>query len=276
MWSAPAMPAPCHRRYVEVPRRSRAVPPPLPGLRPQPPGALSLLRLVLSVVRGSHQRLDPAGGRRGRVQPALLRQQPARPAVLAGALPPPGAVRRERAHQLPPGVRELQGVGSDQLLRLFRRREPQGRADAVPHSEGPAMKVGTPILGSGVVATVLTKKLLEKNPGMSILILEAGKRFKTKDFGIWTDYVATGNDPVGPSNPMYDYNYPERNIPGENAWVGTTQMPLNGGRAMTYGGSTVVWGGWSLRRKQEDFYLKTNNGEGLDWPFDYDYLEPYY
>jgi choline dehydrogenase-like flavoprotein len=138
------------------------------------------------------------------------------------------------------------------------------------------MKVDTLIIGSGVVATVLTKKLLQKNPGMSILILEAGNRFKTKDFGIWTDYVATGNDPVGPSNPMYDYNYPERNTPGENAWAGTTQMPLNGGRAMAYGGSTVVWGGWSLRRKQEDFYLKTNTGEGLDWPFDYEYLEPYY
>ena len=43
-----------------------------------------------------------------------------------------------------------------------------------------------------------------------------------------------------------------------------------------YGGSTNVWGGWTFRRKPEDFFLKTNTGRGLDWPFDYDTLEPYY
>ena len=45
---------------------------------------------------------------------------------------------------------------------------------------------------------------------------------------------------------------------------------------MAYGGSTTVWGGWSFRRKPEDFFLKTITGEGLDWPFDYNTLEPYY
>lgn len=142
------------------------------------------------------------------------------------------------------------------------------------------MKVDTLIVGSGVVATVLSKRLLDKNPDMSILILEAGNRWRTKDFGVWTEWVATGNDPVAPSsgNPMYDLNYPDRNlnVPGENASVGKTMMPLQGGRALTYGGSTVVWGGWSLRRKPEDFYLRTNTGYGLDWPFNYEDLEPYY
>ncbi|HEY2322989.1 MAG TPA: GMC family oxidoreductase [Thermoanaerobaculia bacterium] len=141
-------------------------------------------------------------------------------------------------------------------------------------------KVETLIIGSGVVAAALSKRLLEKNPNMSILILEAGSRWKTKDFGVWTDWVATGNDPIAPNsgNPMYDHAYPDRNnyIWGENASVGQTQMPLEGGRAMVYGGSTVVWGGWSLRRKPEDFYLYTNTGQGLDWLFNYDELEPYY
>lgn len=142
------------------------------------------------------------------------------------------------------------------------------------------MKVETLIIGSGVVATALSKRLLEKNPNMSILVLEAGNRWRTKDFGVWTNWVATGNDPVAPNsgNPMYDLAYPDRNlhVPGENASVGKTTMPLQGGRSMVYGGSTVVWGGWSLRRKPEDFYLYTNTGKGLDWLFNYDDIEPYY
>ena len=38
------------------------------------------------------------------------------------------------------------------------------------------MKVDTLIIGSGVVATALTKRLLEHTPQKSILILEAGHR----------------------------------------------------------------------------------------------------
>ena len=33
---------------------------------------------------------------------------------------------------------------------------------------------------------------------------------------------------------------------------------------------------WCLRYKPEDFRLRTNTGEGADWPITYDDLEPYY
>jgi len=140
------------------------------------------------------------------------------------------------------------------------------------------MKVDTLIIGSGVVATALTKRLLEHTPHMSILILEAGNRIKTKDFGIWEAFQVTGNYPFPQ---IFDLPYPERDAPGENRLIGEsgqspTAFTLNGGRAMAYGGSTSVWGGWTFRRKPEDFFLKTNTGQGLDWPFDYDTLEPYY
>jgi choline dehydrogenase-like flavoprotein len=140
------------------------------------------------------------------------------------------------------------------------------------------MKVDTLIIGSGVVATALTKRLLEHTPHMSILILEAGHRVKTKDFGIWEAFQVNG---TWPFPKIYDLPYPERNSPGENRLIGeSTQDPaaftLYQGRALAYGGSTNVWGGWTFRRKPEDFYLKTNTGQGLDWPFDYDTLEPYY
>ena len=42
---------------------------------------------------------------------------------------------------------------------------------------------------------------------------------------------------------------------------------------MAYGGSTLHWGAWCLRYKPEDFRLRTNTGEGADWPISYDDLD---
>ena len=134
-------------------------------------------------------------------------------------------------------------------------------------------KVGTLFIGSGVAATAISQRLLEQDPNTSILVLEAGTRVKTMDFGTWENYVVTGQLPY---TSYEDLNYPQRDFPGENASVGGTEMPLMGARVFTYGGSTMHWGGWSFRLKPEDFQLKTNTGEALDWPFGYEDLEPYY
>ncbi|MDX0698395.1 GMC family oxidoreductase [Sinorhizobium medicae] len=135
------------------------------------------------------------------------------------------------------------------------------------------MTVGTLIIGSGVAATALAQTLLEHDPQASILILEAGVRVKTKDFGLWEHYLITGKL----SYDQYrDLAYPQRDFPGENESAGGTDMPLMGARVFAYGGSTLHWGGWAFRLKPEDFHLKSNTGEGIDWPYDYDVLEPYY
>jgi choline dehydrogenase-like flavoprotein len=132
------------------------------------------------------------------------------------------------------------------------------------------------IVGSGVAATALTERLLEKHPSASILILEAGDRVKTKDFAMWQEFLIKG-----PDEPPYlncrDLNYP--NPPasgGENEFSGSTKVELRGSRLFVYGGSTMEWGGWSPRLKPEDFSLRSNTGQGADWPFGYDALEKYY
>ncbi|OKO82298.1 glucose-methanol-choline oxidoreductase [Bradyrhizobium sp. NAS80.1] len=135
------------------------------------------------------------------------------------------------------------------------------------------MKVDTVIVGSGVVAAALSQRLLELDPNASILILEAGERVKTKDFGLWQHYLVTGRLPYEPNR---DLDYPQRDAPGENSSIGRTTMPLQGARLFNYGGSTMHWGGWSFRLKPEDFRLRTNTGQGADWPISYDDLEPYY
>lgn len=135
------------------------------------------------------------------------------------------------------------------------------------------MKVGTLIVGSGVAATVIAESLLAADPDASILILEAGTRVTTKDFGVWENYLITNKLPY---EAFWDLAYPQRDVPGENISAGGTEVPLNGARVFTYGGSTMHWGGWAFRLKPEDFHLHANTGQVIDWPFGYDDLEPYY
>lgn len=139
------------------------------------------------------------------------------------------------------------------------------------------MKVNTLIVGSGVAATTISQKLLNDDPNASILILEAGQKVKMQDQTLWTDYVA--NNMSGSYLPYvkyYDLPYPERDKAGENLNIGDQLVPLDGSRVMTYGGSTIHWGGWSYRLKEEDFKMKSNTGEGIDWPVDYQEMEAYY
>jgi choline dehydrogenase-like flavoprotein len=133
------------------------------------------------------------------------------------------------------------------------------------------------IIGSGVAASALANRLLQANPHRAILILEAGTKVKMQDQALWDDFMVSGGSYS--KLPYYKYNdlnYPERDAPGENINVGATVVPLAGSRVMTYGGSTIHWGGWSFRLKAEDFKMKSNTGQGADWPIDYAELEPFY
>src|ERR1700737_1020124 len=132
------------------------------------------------------------------------------------------------------------------------------------------MPVDTVIIGSGVAATALAQRLLDKNPSASILILEAGSRVKTKDFALWENYLVTGRVAY---EPFCDLDYPARDFAGENLSVGGTVIPLAGARVFAYGGSTLHWGGWAFRLKPEDFQLHSNTGKGGDWPLKFDALK---
>ncbi|WP_457661326.1 GMC oxidoreductase [Sinorhizobium medicae] len=148
----------------------------------------------------------------------------------------------------------------------------EGGGDALSR-KGRFMKAGTLIIGSGVAATAVAQSLLTKDPQASIVILEAGTRVKTKDFGLWEHYLITSRLPY---DQFRDLAYSERDLVGENINKGSTEMPLKGARVFAYGGSTLHWGGWSFRLMPEDFHLKSITGQGIDWPYDYDALERFY
>ncbi len=128
------------------------------------------------------------------------------------------------------------------------------------------------VIGSGIAATLVIKTILEKEPSSSILVLEAGERIQSRDRRAWWDIAF--DDDVRPYTWTYDAEakHPET----ESFSLGNTDFLFTSSRVRAYGGSTMHWGGWSLRFKGEDFHCKTNTGRGADWPFDYDHLEPWY
>ncbi len=137
----------------------------------------------------------------------------------------------------------------------------------------------TLIIGSGVAATAVSHRLLEKDPKAEILILEAGTKVTLKDYGIWENYVVTGRLPY---DPFKDQLYPDRDHPGENMSAGGMEIPLRDSRVFTFGGSTIHWGGWSFRLKPEDFKLHSRTktlsepGKSIDWQIEYRDIEKHY
>jgi choline dehydrogenase-like flavoprotein len=143
------------------------------------------------------------------------------------------------------------------------------------------------LVGSGVAASTIAKRLLSHDPDTAILMVEAGARIPARDRRTWWDYVING---ALPYTKTYDRDHeahhaesahgsaggPVTAEPQAHRSVGNTFWRMRGARITAYGGTTLHWGGWSLRMKPEDFYLHTNTGLGADWLLDYDDLEPYY
>lgn len=135
------------------------------------------------------------------------------------------------------------------------------------------------IVGSGVAGATIAKSLLEDNSSTSILVFEAGPRIASKNRRYWWDFVALNkfderqNSFARAYQRPYDFTYDKRD---EYSKTGDPGWYFGDSRMLAYGGSTVHWGGWSLRFKPEDFEMFSRTGEGLDWLLSYDDLEPYY
>src|SRR6185295_14761380 len=111
------------------------------------------------------------------------------------------------------------------------------------------------IVGAGACGSLVAKELASR--GLSVVVLEAGKRFRpAEDFAnseanagkiMWTEpRVYTGKDAIVPK-----------------AGVGV-------------GGGTLVWLGVAPRFHPADFRTHSTEGVGAAWPIGYDDLRPHY
>jgi len=124
------------------------------------------------------------------------------------------------------------------------------------------------IVGSGVAGAVVAARILSANRSATVAVIEAGAPVVLKDRRAWWDFISTGVNP-------YD-QFHDRSLPAENLSVGDESWTFRESRLMGRGGSTVHWGGWVLRFKEEDFETFSRTGRGADWPISYNELEPYY
>lgn len=126
------------------------------------------------------------------------------------------------------------------------------------------------LVGSGIAATLVAQRLLEAQPSLSLLMLEAGRAIALRDRATWWNLLVSNRTP-------YSWTYDvEEGADQESFTVGATTWKFAESRVRALGGSTMHWGGWSLRYKEEDFKLWSRTGRGGDWPYDYDELEPWY
>jgi choline dehydrogenase-like flavoprotein len=123
------------------------------------------------------------------------------------------------------------------------------------------------IVGAGLVGGLMAYELARR--GLKVLVLEAGPRYNLQERTAYMQDLVMGRI----RGHAYASNLPERDVYSN---AGEVKYPVNNLRVKAVGGSTLHWGGQTLRFLESDFRLKTLYGIAEDWPIDYDELEPFY
>jgi len=143
------------------------------------------------------------------------------------------------------------------------------------------------IVGAGMTGGILAKQLIQA--GHSVAILESGAKHGEK-WETYRDYLdqfylsmaKTPNSPypdlsTSPSPSVLDITSVRGTTPDtEGYFVQQGPMPFGSNYLRAYGGTTLHWLGTSLRMLPADFEMATRFGRGVDWPFNYQTLRPYY
>ncbi|WP_417603245.1 GMC family oxidoreductase [Primorskyibacter flagellatus] len=128
------------------------------------------------------------------------------------------------------------------------------------------------IIGTGIAGAIAGAKLAQK--GLKVAFLESGKRIDRFDAveTFWNAKIkvpesAYPNDPTAPhplTHRISDYYQQMGPEDFKSTYI------------KVVGGTTWHWLGTTLRNVPGDFKLNSLYGHGVDWPFDYDALEPFY
>ena len=154
----------------------------------------------------------------------------------------------------------------------------------------PTRRYDVVIAGSGFAGA--TMALLLARAGRRVLVLEAGPGLDARHGDLVERYVlSTVKSPSAPYPPDAGAldpsrtNAPRPTVEALAAWDDPARsyfehapgsLPFASNYERLAGGTGNHWLGTALRMDAADFRLRSAYGRGLDWPLDYDDLEPYY
>jgi choline dehydrogenase-like flavoprotein len=125
------------------------------------------------------------------------------------------------------------------------------------------------IIGSGASGGMAAWNLTQQ--GVSVLLLDAGQRFKREEF--WTHvlpYEERARRQRGEQPPQFFLNEKEQPL------ITPPDKPFQLIRVWGIGGKTNVWGRVSLRYSDLDFKGAERDGWEIPWPISYKDIAPYY
>lgn len=129
------------------------------------------------------------------------------------------------------------------------------------------------IVGAGIAGALAATELARK--GVKVAMLEAGPRVNRAE-AVQTDRMSPIRGVPESAYPDVPYAPRPQTLDPKFYYVQDGPEMFGSMYERRVGGTTWHWLGTTLRLQPHDFKLKSTYGVGVDWPIDYDDLEPWY
>ncbi len=130
------------------------------------------------------------------------------------------------------------------------------------------------VIGSGIIGALLARKLALA--GASVLMLEAGPLVTRAELVARFRNSPRRSDWMSPYPPAPWAPHPVYQPEDNGYMVHAGPYPYKAEYIRQVGGTTWHWAAQAWRNVPNDFHIHSLYGVGVDWPFGYDELEPYY